>query len=288
MAMIVEGTEAFRVFVNLGTSACGSGCSYCYVPSGRSQPYDAREVEAATTRFLESPQFVPGRNGTMITFGGNTELFRGCDLMDSLIRTLSSVCRFGNPVQISTKQVVSGESIRAIRACAEYSGQITLFVSCASISEAAAVERAADPPAKRWATFANLRAAGLRAALLIKPWLGSSTERDLPEFAKIAFEHDLDAVCLGALYVTPEISQRLSSFDYRAHSDAVMATHPLILERHLTFSPFPSIVSSFRTALHPIPLFASSFCVTAFFARVACPIHGPQQCASLPNGNRSA
>jgi DNA repair photolyase len=275
---IIEEAEGFRAFINLGTWACGSGCAYCYIPTGRSIPHDWCEIEAALNCFLESSLFVPGKGGTIFTFGGHTDLFRFPALIDLLIRALPMVCRFGNPVQVSTKQLVSEGSLRAIQACTQYPTQITLFVSCASVNNAATIERAADPPTKRWGTFSNLRAAGLPCALLIKPWLGSTTRRDLVNFANIAVKFQLDGVCLGAFYATSQISQRLESLDFRTQSNSVTANHPLISEPHLTFSPPACVMSEFRALLHPIRLFQSSVCLSAAFAQVCCPLHDARSC----------
>lgn len=278
MTEVVQGSERYRVFVDLGTSACASGCTYCYVLPGRSIPYGWREIESALDGLLESRRFVPGKSGTIITFGGHTEIFRSRALIELLIRALPRVCQFGNPVQVSTKQFVNEETVRAIQNCGRYVGQISLFVSCASISTAILFERAADPPRKRWATFSNLRIAGLPCSLLIKPWLGGTTRRDLMGLARIAADFSLDAVCLGALYVTRRISESVSSLDLQNEGSRGTATHPLIVEPHFSISPPACVMSEFQARLYPIPLFSSTICVSATFARVRCPLHSARPC----------
>jgi len=278
MILITEHTDKFRVFINLSSSACESQCIYCYVPEGAPQPYLWGNIEIGLRNLVTTDSFLPGKNGTIITFGGHTEIFRSSQLIDLLIGALKFICPLGNPVQISTKQFVNAKTINAINRCSHYPGQIALFVSCASVTNAKLVEPGTDSPTNRWLTFTNQQATRMPRALFIKPWLGNTTKQDLHFFAKLAIDYDLNAVCLGPLYVTQKIHEALSEIDLDKDGSYGIASHPLIVEPHTSITPQTTVLSEFREQLGQIPLFSSSICISAHFAQVACPLHGQSGC----------
>ena len=112
--MLIQGHEPYRLFFNISSSACASRCRYCYVPTGRSQPLAMENLRSAVDELQAHPSFDRGDHGTIVTLGGNTDLFRERDTTDALLAALSLLAPLGNPMQISTKEPVRSDAIQRI------------------------------------------------------------------------------------------------------------------------------------------------------------------------------
>jgi hypothetical protein len=269
--MLIQGHEPYRLFLNISSSACTSRCRYCYVPTGRSQPLAREELRSAVVKLQAHASFVPGNRGTIVTLGGNTDLFRERDTSDALLAALSLLARLGNPVQISTKEPVPFDAVRRIAALETYPGQISLFVSCASVSDAHHLEPGAPPPDRRWSTLRLAREAGLRPVLLIKPWIGARTRNDFARFAAVAAIHLPAAVCLGGLVLNAVIDRTLAT-----HVPILItgsSTHPIMGGPLPASAPAPEDYATLRSLIAPLPVLSSTLCATAMLSGTTCVMH---------------
>lgn len=275
--MITEGRENYRVFINVGSSACPARCTYCYVPPGRSQPFPDAAIRSGLESLCAQASFRAGREGTILTFGGHTDLFLDRALAAAFLRVLPLATAWGNPIQLSTKGLISHEDADAI-AAATYAGQITAFIACATTARAAEFEPSAPTPERRWANFSTLASRGIASGLLIKPWLGEATARSLSTFAEVLCEHRVRAACLGGIFISDAIRARIGFLPEGRHAPG--ERHPFGLEMDSAIQP-PK--EQFDTLQHLAPdtlLFGSSLCVTAMFARRKCPLHPGGECSA--------
>lgn len=270
--------EPYRVFIDLGTPVCPAGCRYCYVPAGRSSAFSASDISSGLSKLVNRDGFRTGRSGTIVTFGGHTDLFLNPELVDRFLRALTITAGWGNPVQVSTKQTISRATSDAMHSRVPNPGQLCVFVSCASISWAREIEPCSPPPSQRFRSFQHLAEAGLPACLLIKPWLGRRTAVDSSRFSQAIRDHRIPAVCVGAFYVSDSIRAR-----YGVTLDAgefVDGRHPLLSDAHIGIQPSSADLRDFSRPFEGVGLFRSSLCVTAHFAGRPCPLHGAA-CRSL-------
>jgi DNA repair photolyase len=270
--MLTQGNEPYRLFLNISSSACVSRCRYCYVPHGRSQPLATDRLRTAVVEIQGHAGFVPGKCGTIVTLGGNTDLFRERGTTDALLTALSLLAPLGNPMQVSTKEAVSFDAVQAIAALENYFGQISLFVSCATVSDAHHLEPGAPPPSQRWSTLRFAREAGLCPVLLIKPWIGASTRNDFATFASVAANHLPSAICLGGLVLNSAIERTLAS-----HSPILItgsSTHPIMGGPLPASAPAPDDYATLRRLVAPLPVYPSTLCATAMLSGATCVLHG--------------
>ncbi|MCD6358292.1 MAG: radical SAM protein [Thermoproteales archaeon] len=189
---------------------CTFRCAYCYLPDmgvsfERAQPYGLSGEEMALA-LLENRYFLPGLRGTYIALGSIGEPLHPVGVS----RTLEYVEAFArllhNPVQLSTKAVVSEEVAR--RLAAVKGAPVSPLVTIITLRLHRALEPAAPDPWRRLEGMRRMRRAGLYPVLFLRPLI-PGLEDEVADLMRLAREHGAVAVVLGGLRVTPRIIERL-------------------------------------------------------------------------------
>jgi DNA repair photolyase len=257
-----------RVFIDVASAGCGSGCTYCYIshPNGAQVVASRDDVHAAVENLLEDTRFHPGALGTIISLSPSSEPFKSSESTDRTSQVLRKVIPLGNPVQIATKERVAARVWAAIADAQVQTGQVVVFISVSTLRKTAALEPQAALPAIRFLNFEAGRTAGIRTCLYVKPFL-AQTSRELDAFVHVVEEHRPDAVCVGILYTNNPTHKQ---------------GHPVFTE--WTSPGMPESGTAFRTAVARtgVPTFYNAGCVNAYFLdrRPAVPIWSkfPQLC----------
>jgi DNA repair photolyase len=154
---------------------------------------------------LSNPYFIPGENGSLIAIGSVTEPFHGLtrhktlDYIDKISRIL------GNPIQFSTKMYITRREAEAL-----YKMQpgISPLVTIVSIKYARKLEPLAPPPEKRFEAIKNMREAGLKPFLFLRPMIPGIIEEEYANIIDLAREYGAVGVVAGSLRVTNTIIER--------------------------------------------------------------------------------
>ncbi|MEM1619573.1 MAG: radical SAM protein [Fervidicoccaceae archaeon] len=195
---------------------CTRGCLYCYVPSvlkwGRTSRVDVElsdlMPEELALALLANPYFLPGPEGTLLAVGSVTDPFldeRVTSRTLSYLRAIRDV--LGNPVQVATKSVLSGEELEELRRSAE--PRTSVLVTVISLRLARVLEPRAPPPMERLEFLGRLAEAGLSPALFMRPLLPGVPSEELREIMRICSEKGVRDVVLGSLQVDGEILAKL-------------------------------------------------------------------------------
>ncbi|MBL1264142.1 hypothetical protein [Candidatus Methylomicrobium oryzae] len=193
-----------RIFINPALG-CQSSCSYCYLEHEGftlGQQPSFRETAEKLIYAVYLKDFQPGKNGTVISIGCFSECWDKSNIEVSK-KIISYFLSHGNPVQFATKRSVNPSQIKEILPQILWKGQLTLFVSCASITEWKTYEKGTTNPALRFKHIGNLVELGLMTYIYIKPVIEGVTIKDTNLFLKIALHQKCDVV-VGSLFVYSE------------------------------------------------------------------------------------
>ncbi len=191
---------------------CAYGCLYCYIaemgePLDRTSPYEL-SGEEVTLALLENPWFVPGRYGTFIAIGSITEPFhpKVAERTLEYIRAFSKY--LGNPIQFSTKSYISRDLADRIVDVADGT-PICPLITIVTIKHARNLEKHAPSPDKRFESISNLRDAGLKPFLFLRPIIPGVTDQEFEEILGRAKDAGAEGVIIGTLRVSQKIIERM-------------------------------------------------------------------------------
>lgn len=247
------GVSSDRVFVNITTSGCGSGCSYCYIinPTGKQVFVDMGALTGSGDALRAHPDFRPGPRGTIISLCPDSDPFKVPEATMRTEEVLRSVLPLGNPVQIPTKEKMPLSTLRLIRDNAAHN-QVVMFTSFSSLAKASKIEPNAASVEDRVSNFRACREHGVFSGMYLKPFL-PSTLNDLDQVISILKESPPDSICVGILYSTTDKADS-TAYGHPVHSNLTAGAIDTKFER---------FVEGIK-ANSSVPLFHSSVCVTAW------------------------
>lgn len=139
MVSMVYGDES-RVFVNTAIG-CDADCKYCYLPNvGVNKVIKSVTVEEVIRELNALPYIIHGKNGTIISLGCYSECWSEKNKTET-IKFLSVVARWGNYIQIATKQSITEEEIYLLDSISLYKNQIGIYLSVPTISFSVELEK---------------------------------------------------------------------------------------------------------------------------------------------------
>lgn len=170
-----DNKRRFLVSPRIG---CLAECSYCYLHDLGLGDGVVRNASAdeLIQGIVGHNGFVDGPSGTIVSFGCFTEC-----LIGSSLKTTIEVARFllsrGNRVSIASK-MRTGVLSCLLRRCIQYRGQLSVFVSCPTVSKWRDYEKRVASPEARMRAIPRLLESGFDCFLYVKPYLGIDTCND--------------------------------------------------------------------------------------------------------------
>jgi len=197
----------FTIHTGIG---CSLKCAYCYIEdmgfewSIREYPLNSYELAYA---LLSNPYLVPGLNGSLLAIGSVTEPFHGLTRRKTIeyVQVLSKY--LGNPIQFSTKMYITRREALEMR---EADPGISPLVTIITLKYADKLEPYAPKPDKRFEAISNMREAGLKPFLFLRPMIPGLIEDEYTSILDKAAEHGAVGVVAGSLRITEKILERLS------------------------------------------------------------------------------
>jgi len=189
---------------------CPNACLYCYVGDVLGKgPMEPRPLSLSGAELsyalLLNPYFVPGRMGTFLAFGAVCDPFHPA-LADKTLDIMAHLAsRLGNPMQFSTKMALSPEIIERLPRGAPICPLITIT----TFEKASVLEPRAPSPWERLKTIRELRRAGFKPMLFLRPLLPGLIEREVDDIISEARRAGAEGVVVGALRVNKAILYRL-------------------------------------------------------------------------------
>ncbi len=188
---------------------CNLRCTYCYIEDmgfpWSTKPYPLTGLQLVYA-LASNPYFLPGRNGTLVAIGSVTEPFLGIT-REKTFEYIEAISKYlGNPIQFSTKMYLS---VRDAERLKKYDSGISPLVTIVTIKYKDKLEPLAPPVSKRFETIDNLRRAGLKPILFLRPIIPGIIEDEYAEILEEARRNGAVGVVIGSLRVTNRILERL-------------------------------------------------------------------------------
>jgi DNA repair photolyase len=189
---------------------CMLECSYCYIyDMGFNvdvKPYPLTGLQLIYA-LIVNKYFIPGLKGTYLAIGSVTEPFHPL-LRERTLEYVEAIYRYlGNPTQFSTKFYIDSMTSKKL---AEISrGKISPLVTIVTLGKHRELEPKAPSPEKRLETIRNLRDAGLKPFLFMRPIIPGLTEKEYREILELSMEYGAVGVVAGSLRVTRRILFKL-------------------------------------------------------------------------------
>lgn len=139
MLSMIYGDET-RVFVNT-VIGCEAECQYCYLPKiGADKIIKSITAEEVVNELSSLPFFVRGKQGTIISLGCYSECWSEKNKNET-IKVLSVIAKWGNYIQLATKQSISEKEIFFLNSISLYKNQIGIYLSIPTITFSETLEK---------------------------------------------------------------------------------------------------------------------------------------------------
>jgi len=189
---------------------CVYQCRYCYIYDmgfkREIKPYPLRALQLVYA-LLSNKYFIPGLRGTYLAVGSVSEPFHPAVVNRTLEYIEAFYKYLGNPVQFSTKSYLTRQICEKLATVS--AGRISPLVTIVSLAESRSLEPHAPSPEKRFESIRNLREAGLKPFLFLRPIIPGLTEKEFREIIDLAVEHGAAGVVAGSLRITRRILEEL-------------------------------------------------------------------------------
>ncbi len=249
-----------RYLIDIASYGCGSGCSYCYV-AGRGEPQillKRGEIASSCAAIAADTNYT---ENSLISLCPNTEPFKSEAAAGLVLEIIKFFSKRLNPIQLSTKELIDPEVLKAMSQLSEYKNQICINISLPLISRIEQMEPFAADYHGRRRNFANIKKYhDLCSCLYIKPFI-EATFLDLTQYIELIFGSEPDYICVGPHFSVQGDEPCLTLYDPGKSRDIFEKGY---FDRLMEFSKTLSEVSG-------NPVFFSSTCVTAeMFPRCGC------------------
>lgn len=197
-------TEKERLFINTSLG-CTANCAYCYLPTlkySKGKKLDNYVTAEKILKDLENyKEFELGRNGTLISFGCYSECWDERNKKET-IKLIKYFLEKGNKIQLSTKKYIDYKELTDISKLIKFYGQLTIFISSATISYSDVLENNTTPPKERFKSFLITKELNIPTILYIKPVLYNITIKDIDLYKEVIKKYNIKDVVVGSIIKT--------------------------------------------------------------------------------------
>ena len=219
-----------RLFINTSLG-CAANCSYCYLPIlnySKGKKIDTYVTADDLIKQIELYNcYRPGKNGTLISFGCYSECWDEVNKSQTK-KIINYFLLKGNQVQFSTKRFVDYKDLIDISKNIQYYGQLTIFVSSATINCWNKFEKGTTHPEERFKSFRVIKKLNIPVILYIKPVLYNITINDVDDYIEVIKKYNIKDVVVGSIIKTNGTGE-VAPFV----KDNSMHTQPIVQEKNI-------------------------------------------------------
>ena len=251
---------------------CPNNCLYCYLidfgPKFREpKPYKLNGFEVSLS-LLYNKWFVPGKMGTFIAIGSVCEPFHPI-FYEKTIDYLKSFAKYlKNPMQFSTKMFLNTDQVHEIVEAVNQQ-PLNPLITIITIKYAKKLEPNAPSPDERFETISNMRDAGLKPVLFLRPIIPGVTDEEFEQILERASNAGAVGVVAGSLRISRKILERLKKAHINLRPIKKRITKIKEKQIYLKATDLKEEALKIAREFKLIP-FRSACCANAFNAYVSC------------------
>ncbi len=189
-----------RIFINTSLG-CSGKCLYCYLPKvgygNKDNNYKTISANNVIEMIEQSNYNL--NNDTLITLGCFSECWDKNNKEETL-KIIEYFLKRGNQIQLSTKKKISIKELAMLTPYIKYYGQLIIFISTTTISNASIIEKNTESIEKRFETFEILKNLNIPVILYIKPVLKNITIKDLDLYKRYIKHYNINDVVVGSIF----------------------------------------------------------------------------------------
>ena len=197
-------TEKERLFINTSLG-CTANCAYCYLPTLKYSKGKKLDNYVTAEKILKDlgnyKELEFSRDGTLISFGCYSECWDERNKKET-IKLIKYFLEKGNKIQLSTKKYIDYKELTDISKLIKFYGQLTIFISSATISYSDVLENNTAPPEKRFKSFLITKELNIPTILYIKPVLYNITIKDIDLYKEVIKKYNIKDVVVGSIIKT--------------------------------------------------------------------------------------
>ncbi len=197
-------TEKERLFINTSLG-CTANCAYCYLPTLKYSKGKKLDNYVTAEKILKDlgnyKELEFGRDGTLISFGCYSECWDERNKKET-IKLIKYFLEKGNKIQLSTKNYIDYKELTDISKLIKFYGQLTIFISSATISYSDVLENNTAPPEERFKSFLITKELNIPTILYIKPVLYNITIKDIDLYKEVIKKYNIKDVVVGSIIKT--------------------------------------------------------------------------------------
>ena len=197
-------TEKERLFINTSLG-CTANCAYCYLPTLKYSKGKKLDNYVTAKKILKDlgnyKELEFGRDGTLISFGCYSECWDERNKKET-IKLIKYFLEKGNKIQLSTKKYIDYKELTDISKLIKFYGQLTIFISSATISYSDVLENNTTPPEERFKSFLITKELNIPTILYIKPVLYNITIKDIDLYKEVIKKYNIKDVVVGSIIKT--------------------------------------------------------------------------------------
>ena len=190
---------------------CPFECIYCYIKDMGFKQINTRPYplpgKLLTYALLKNPSFFPGKLGTLIAIGSISEPFL---FPMKVLEYIKHLANLGNPIQFSSKaHITSNIANKLSNIIGEKKSTINPLITIITLNNKELLEPKAPSVEKRLDSISNLKEAGLKPVLFLRPIIPGVNQEEIPNILKEAKDAGAIGVVFGSFRVTKRILENL-------------------------------------------------------------------------------
>jgi len=251
---------------------CPNDCLYCYLIDfglkfREPKPYKLNGFEVSLS-LLYNKWFVPGKMGTFIAIGSVCEPFHPI-FYEKTIDYLKSFAKYlKNPMQFSTKMFLNTGQVHEIVEAVNQQ-PLNPLITIITIKYAKKLEPNASSPDERFETISNMKDAGLKPVLFLRPIIPGVTDEEFEQILERASNAGAVGVVAGSLRISRKILERLKKAHINLRPIKKRITKIKEKQIYLKATDLKEEALKIAREFKLIP-FRSACCANAFNAYVSC------------------
>lgn len=197
---------------------CTGACAYCYLELNNYRAPRKNEVSVDEMYALAQklPDFKWGKTGTIISVGAWGDIFpkHNKDLTAYSVDVICELLKWGNPVQIMSKNTLSQNSIDKIVSNVQFPNQLLYSSTITTVLHWQKIEPAVSSPEERLETCLAFKRYNIPTNILLKPFIPGITNIEIDDILDILLKYKVDFCTLGVMYVDGKIEAKINRNEF--------------------------------------------------------------------------